>query len=204
MTMDIRNAKRPEKGTAPSRLQTAPKAEEKLTPTVNSDGTLNEPPSGISEDLILRENWEYLKEHDITEEDLKNILDSILTTGNVQWEFKLFDRIPVIFKIREGWVDDLIIDRIDELTADKGKVSALRYTNLVAEMNLAASILRFGDRTFNATDEASFSENLNFIRALAFIHRNRLIEKLAVFDRAVTIATSEWSLKNFTKPPLEG
>lgn len=202
--MDIRNAKRPEKGTAPSRIQTAPKAEEKLTPTVNADGSLNEPPAGISEDLILRENWEYLKEHDITEDDLKNLLDSILTTGNVAWSFKLFDRIPVVFRIREGWVDDLIIDRIDELTADKGKVSALRYTNLVAEMNLAASIMQFGDKKFEASDEASFNDNLGFIRGLAFIYRNRLIEKLAVFDRAVTIATSDWALRNFTRPLQEG
>lgn len=202
--MDIRNAKRPAKGTAPSRMTTsAEQSSTKLTPTVNEDGTLNTPPEGINEDMILRENWEYLKEHGITEKDLKDLLDSILTTGNVSYDFTLFDKIPVTFKIREGWVDDLIIDKIDEITAAKGKVSALRYTNLVAEMNLAASLLRFGDSKFSAEDEESFENNLKFVRRLAFVYRNRLIEKLAVFDRAVTIATSDWALKNFTHPPKE-
>lgn len=202
--MDIRNAKRPTKGTAPAQMKTdAEPSGTKLTPTVNADGTLNTPPDGIKDDVILRENWEYLKEHDITEQDLKDLLDSILTTGNVSYDFTLFDKIPVTFKIREGWVDDIIIDRIDEITAEKGKVSALRYTNLVAEMNLAASLLRFGDSSFNAVDEDSFNSNLKFVRGLAFVYRNRLIEKLAVFDRAVMIATSNWALKNFTTPPKE-
>lgn len=201
--MDIRNAKRPAKGTIPSRTETSTDGSTPLTPTVNQDGTLNAAPEGISEDMILRENWEYLKEHGITEQDLKNLLDSILTTGNVAYDFKLFDKIPVCYKIREGWVDDIIIDRIDEITADKGKVSALRYSNLIAEMNLAASIVRFGDAQFNATDEESFNSNLKFVRSLAFIYRNRLIEKLAVFDRAVTIATSDWALRNFMKPLKE-
>ena len=70
-------------------------------------------------------------------------------------------------------------------------------------MNLAASLLRFGDSKFSAEDEESFENNLKFVRRLAFVYRNRLIEKLAVFDRAVTIATSDWALKNFTHPPKE-
>lgn len=199
--MDIRNAKRPAKGTTKSAAVTNETAATPLTPTVNEDGTLNAPPEDITSDMIMLESWNYLREHDITETDLKNILDSILTTGNVMWDFMLLDRVPVAYKIREAWVDDLIIDKIDSITADKGKVSALRYNNLVAEMNLAASLVRFGDKKLMAKTEDDFNNNLEFVRGLTFIFRNRMIEKLAVFDRAVSMATSDWAIKNFTTPP---
>lgn len=199
--MDIRNAKRPAKGTTKSATMTNETASTPLTPTVNEDGTLNAPPDDITSDIVMLENWNYLREHDITEADLKSILDSILTTGNVRWDFKLLDRVPIAYKIREAWVDDLIIDKIDAITADKGKVSALRYNNLVAEMNLAASLVKFGEKQLMAKTEDDFNNNLDFVRSLTFIFRNRMIEKLAVFDRAVSMATSDWAIKNFTTPP---
>lgn len=202
--MDIRNAKRPVKGTRPSRMDTttAP-VSAPGTPTVNSDGTLNDPPEDFSMNSIMRESWTYLKEHGISETDLKSLLDSILTSGNAVWDFKLMDRIPVAFKIRDSWVDDLILDRLDDITREKGNISSLRYSNLVAEYNLAASILQFGEKKFTLTSIEDFDKNLEYIKSIAYVFRNRLIEKLAVFDRAVAIATSDWALKNFTTPLKE-
>lgn len=199
--MDIRNATRPAKGTTTEMMLTPVKDGDNITAPFNADGTLNIIPEDLASDMVLVESWKYVKENGLTEMDLHNLLDSLLTTGNVAWDFKLFNNVSVTFKVRESWVDDLIIERIDDLTAHSAKVSALRYNNLVAEMNLAASMIKFGDRSFDVTDEGSFKENLKFVRQLAYIYRNKLVNKLAVFDRAVTIATTDWALANFM-PPL--
>lgn len=199
--MDIRNATRPSKGNSTEMLLTPVKASDNTTAPFNEDGSLNIIPEELGTDMIMVESWKYVKENGLTESDLNNLLDSLLTTGNVAWDFKLLDRIPVTFKVRESWVDDMIIERIDDLTAHSDKVSALRYNNLVAEMNLAASMIRFGDHNADTSTKTGFKDNLKFIQQMAYIYRNRLVNKLAVFDRAVSIATSDWALKNFM-PPL--
>lgn len=199
--MDIRNATRPSKGNSTEMLLTPVKDSDNTTAPFNEDGSLNIIPEELGTDMIMVESWKYVKENGLTESDLNNLLDSLLTTGNVAWDFKLLDRIPVTFKVRESWVDDMIIERIDDLTAHSDKVSALRYNNLVAEMNLAASMIRFGDHNADTSTKTGFKDNLKFIQQMAYIYRNRLVNKLAVFDRAVSIATSDWALKNFM-PPL--
>lgn len=197
--MDFRTAK---KGTAPAAMLTPERDDANaVTAPFNEDGSLNIIPEELSGDMIMVESWKYVKENGLTQEDLHNLLDSLITTGNVAWDFKLLNKIPVTFKVRESWVDDLIIERIDEMTAGSAKVSALRYNNLVAEMNLAASMFRFGDDTIDVGTRDGFKKNLKRVQKLAYIYRNRLVNKLAVFDRAVSIATSDWALRNFT-PPL--
>lgn len=199
--MDIRNATRPSKGNSTEMLLTPVKEADNTTAPFNEDGSLNIIPEELGTDMIMVESWKYVKENGLTEMDLHNLLDSLLTTGNVAWDFKLLDRIPVTFKVRDSWIDDMIIERIDDLTAHSDKVSALRYNNLVAEMNLAASMIRFGDHNADTSTKTGFKDNLKFIQQMAYIYRNRLVNKLAVFDRAVSIATSDWALKNFM-PPL--
>lgn len=202
--MDIRNATRPSKGTSTETRLTPVKPTDNTTAPFNEDGTLNVIPESLSNDMIMVESWKYVKENGLTESDLNSLLDSLLTTGNVAWDFKLLNKVPVTFKVRESWVDDMIIERIDDITAHSDKVSALRYNNLIAEMNLAASMIRFQDHTPDLSTKAGFKENLKFVQQLAYIYRNRLVNKLAVFDRAVSIATSDWALKNFMLPLSEG
>lgn len=197
--MDFRSAK---KGTTPAQMLTPERDDTNaVTAPFNEDGSLNIIPPELSGDAIMVESWKYVKENGLTQEDLHNLLDSLLTTGNVAWDFLLLNKIPVTFKVREAWVDDLIIERIDDITAGNAKVSALRYNNLVAEMNLAASMFKFGDETIDVSSREGFRKNLKRVQKLAYIYRNRLVNKLAVFDRAVSIATSDWALRNFT-PPL--
>lgn len=199
--MDIRDAQKPSKGTPDSMVLTPVRDTDNVTSAFNEDGTLNVIPDELVTDAVMSESWRYVKDNGITKEDLANLLDSLLTTGNVAWDFMLLNKIPVTFKVRESWVDDVIIERIDSLTANNDKVSAMRYNNLIAEMNLAASLIRFGDQKFDPSNLNGFNENLKFVQKLVFIYKNRLINKLAVFDRAVSIATSDWALRNFT-PPL--
>ena len=197
--MDFRSAT---KGTTPAKMLTPERDDASaVTAPFNEDGSLNIIPEELAGDMVMVESWKYVKENGLTQEDLHNLLDSLITTGNVAWDFMLLNKIPVTFKVRESWVDDLIIERIDEITADSPKVSALRYNNLVAEMNLAASMFRFGDDTIDVGTRDGFKKNLKRVQKLAYIYRNRLVNKLAVFDRAVSIATSDWALRNFT-PPL--
>lgn len=199
--MDIRDAKKPSKGTPDNMVLTPVKDTDTVTSAFKEDGTLDVIPDELTTDVVLAESWRYIKDNGITREDLNNLLDSLLTTGNVAWDFLLLNRIPITFKVRESWVDDVIIERIDALTAGNDKVSAIRYNNLIAEMNLAASLIKFGDKTFDPSSRKGFSENLKFVQKLVFVYKNRLINKLAVFDRAVSIATSDWALRNFM-PPL--
>lgn len=199
--MDIRDAKKPSKGTPDSMVLTPVKDTDNVTSAFNEDGTLNVIPDELTTDVVMAESWRYIKENGITREDLNDLLDSLLTTGNVAWDFLLLNKIPVTFKVRESWVDDVIVERIDNLTANNNKVSAMRYNNLIAEMNLAASMVKFGDQTFDVSSQKGFADSLKFVQKLIFVYKNRLINKLAVFDRAVSIATSDWALRNFM-PPL--
>lgn len=199
--MDIRSAKKLA-GTIPPQTQTSSKVRKPI-PAPNTNGTLSAPPDDLAEDLVMKQYWEFLKEHDISQEDIKNILDAIVSSGNVNWKFMLFNSVEVEFRIRPAWVDDLIIERIDDLTKDSQKVSNLRYNNLVAEFNLAASMIRMGKEEYTILTPADLDRAITRVTKLSYIVKNALVDKLAAFDRAVAVATSSWALRNFTTPRKE-
>lgn len=156
-----------------------------------------------AEDLVVQQYMEFISQHGLTESDVADIQKSILETGNVCWSFDLFDRIPVELVLRKTWIDNEIIKAVDVATSEELRMSQLRFNNLVAEYNLAGSMTRYGDKTFEITDKKSLSDSLEFVHNLPYVIKNTLVNKLAAFERAVALAVSDWALKNFTTPRKE-
>ena len=78
-----------------------------------------------------------------------------------------------------------------------------RFSNVLRALNLAASLVVFGAHEFDVKDEESFNASLEFIRSLPYPIFAAVTTQLAVFDRAIAVAMSDWALKNFTEPQKE-
>lgn len=196
--MDIRAAKRPENGTK----KPATVAEE---PVVNTTQPMEE--GGKLEDAIkkygdvsIASYMKDLEDNGITEADILELLDTLVTTGSAAYETELFGRIPVRFQVRPTWVNDHILKLVDDATKGESQVSLLRFNTLVAMYNLAGSLVQFGKETYTVTKEKDFDKAVNRVKEMPYITQNALVNALSLFDKALAVATSDWAVKNFTKP----
>ena len=199
--MDVRKFKRPEsKGTSAKGVETPDmdlSAKGVDTPDNNQDkGTADYKPSEETNQDVIQDYLKYLEKEEIDKEDIFSVLDSIITTGNVYWTFKLFDRIPVTFKIRPAWVNDLLVRKMDR---DQPRTFN-RFSEMVGMHNLCGSLVDYNGNKFNLETEEDFEKIMEFVKNLPFIIQGHLIKKMAVFDRVVAVATSDWAAQNFTEP----
>lgn len=200
--MDIRTAKRGSdkpQAAEPPVLQTSEKTTPNI-PHVADDGSFVAPLPDYDGDVVIGQYMSYLKENDVSEDDIRSVLEAIVTSGSVAWDFKLLDSIPVVFQLRPSWVNDVILETIDNETSDNEKVSMLRYNNLVAVCNLAASMTQFRDEKYVISSRDDFLAAKKRVEALPYVIQGALVNKLAVFDRTVAVAMSDWAVKNFMKP----
>lgn len=200
--MDIRKAKPPLGAMPPKNVAKEPEPTPSANVDENGEIAIDELDS-FGGDLVIKGYLDYLEQNNIHKEDIIEAMDVLLTTGSVSWNFELFDRIPVNFIVRPAWVDTYITEVLDKLASDTPLVSKVRYNNIVAECNLAASITQYGDKNFAIRSEADMGEAREFVRQLPYVVQNALVRKLAVFDRLLAVATSDWAVKNFTKPRQE-
>lgn len=142
---------------------------------------------------------EYLKKFDITKEQIFSVLDTLLSKGDVLWSFKLFNKIPVIFHVRPYFINDILFQYLEESPPK----TAVVFNDIVSKHNLAGSLIKYNDNKFLAKDLESFNKTLEFIKGLPFIIVAHLVKQLAIFDRVIGIATSQWAVENFTKPLQE-
>lgn len=192
--MDIRGAI---KGTPAPRTLIAERAEQPLT----SSDSVSIDEETYDGNLLIQEYMRFLKEHDVQKDDIMNVLDAIISTGDFQWAFELFDKIPIRFRMRRVWVEDYIIRKIDAASVDaEGKLSMIRYSNLSRMLNLAGSLAAYGDTKFDPQSTDEYEKSLTFVEKLPYPVLSALCDQLAVFDRCVAVATSDWGIKNFTRP----
>lgn len=189
-------------GTVPPATLTEEKTSRPV-PEVDGEATMKGPLEEFGPESVIRQYLDFLHAHDITDEDIQNVLECLITSGNVSWQFQLFDRLPVEFRVRPSWIDDYILELIDKETTDNERVSLMRYNNMVAVCNLAASLTAFRDETYRIETREDFERARKRIQDMPYIVQNALVNKLAVFDRTIAVATSDWAVKNFTKPRKE-
>ena len=196
--MDIRAAK-PPKGAVPPK----PKTMSQTKSETNSDVTVTESEEyeGYQE---IAKDMAFLAKYNIYKTDVFEALDAILTGVSIEWDLKKKKKIPCVFRMREAWVADLIITKVDKLAHETPSMSVAAYNNIIAEYNLAASLVSFKNQKFEVKDEQTFTEALEQIQKLPQIVVTALVEKLVVFDRIISVATSDWAIKNFTQPQQEG
>jgi len=199
--MDVRSFSKPEskKGTTPATgIPVKEGTGEKVTQHNDAvTSGLQDPfPTG---EKIIQEYLEYLAENDIHKEDVLKVLDSIISTGDVYWQFNLLGKIPVTFKMRRAWVNELLMDRMDK-TPPK---TIARFHDILSMYNLAGSLVQYGEHETPLINEEQLHSNVEFVSNLPFIMLNRLIKQLSLFDRVVAVATSDWAVENFSEPQSE-
>lgn len=196
--MDIRSAKRPV-GTQQATSITEEKPTN-ITPTFDADGTSTDISLDKYESVVIGQYMAFLKDNGISEEDIMGLLDRLITDGDVTYSTVVFGKIPAVFRVRPAWINDLILQKMDEVTGSSDKVSVMRFNNLIALYNLAASLIQYGDNRYDIDTEEAFDTALERIKRMPYIAQNALVNALSVFDRALAVATSDWAVKNFTKP----
>ena len=199
MAIDIRQA-RPGAGTVPPFNVASEKTEKPLPDVDDATGSITVDYGG---DAVIATYMDFLKNNGITEDDVQQVLDALLTSGNVVYNFQLFDRIPVSFVSREVWVDDYIVELLDDMASKTAHISNVRYNNTVAECNLAASMTAYNNERYTIATREDLDKARERIRKMPYVIQNALVKKLAVFDRTLAVATSDWAVKNFMKPRQE-
>ena len=197
--MDIRGAKQGGAGAVPHSGLTPEKPAQPV-PALDDRGLPSAPDTGDDMDIVIQQYREFLEKNGVTEEDLQAIFSAIITTGTVAWNFLLFDSIPVEFQMRKSWVNDYLLELMDAETEGAAKVSMVRFNNMVSVCNLAASMTKFRDETYTVDTREDIDAARKRVQDMPYIIQSALVNKLAVFDRTVAVATSDWAVKNFTKP----
>ena len=197
--MDIRKAHKVS-GAMPPRTSAVEKEPQKIA-DVNDKGDVTV--EDFNGDAVCQAYMQYLNDNGISEDDVRNVQEALLTSENVSWSFDLFNKIPVVFEVRPAWIDDYIIEIIDNLASDNNRVSNVRYNNVVAECNLAASMKKYKDQDYVINSREDLDAARKRVQVLPFIIQNALVKKLSVFDRTIAVATSDWAIKNFMKPQQE-
>ena len=201
--MDIRkfNKKAPVQGTVPTSIPTVIEDSQvsrdvSQAKDVPIAGEQDGEPSGKD---VIEAYIKYLEENDITTKDIFKVLDTIIAVGDVFWEFQLLGKIPVIFKMRPAWVNERLVKQVE---VDAPKTFA-RFSDTVSVYNLAGSLVSYNKQSYEIHAEEDLDRNIKFIMSVPFIIQNRLIKQMAIFDRLIAVATSEWAVENFTEPLSE-
>ena len=158
----------------------------------------------VLEDLTRtpREYWEEdLKALGMTISEAEHILDQVMTTGLY---FETYKVGGSVLKLRTRTTSDA--DRLMEILQDQKPETTGVYSHLVTRVNLAASLVQYGKRTFKHTTPTDDSrervdyewrERYRFCAALpapAFYTISQILQK---FDEKVTLACDARSVENF-------
>lgn len=200
--MDIRKARAP-KGAVPSSFlaqQKEPIQSADMDEANTAQVTELDPYGG---DIVIKEYMEFLEKNGISKDDVEAVLNALITEGTVSWGFTILGSVPAEFTVRPAWVDDCVSARLDKVASESARVSNVRFNNIVAECNLAATLTSFKDARYSIKTEEDFDEACERVRNLPFVIQNALVRKLAVFDRVLAVAMSDWAVANFTKPREE-
>jgi len=149
-----------------------------------------------------REMWEEeLKDAEMSTSEAAAILDSIMTTGRYEETYKMGG---VQFKLKTRTTVDA--DRTIEILQDlKPEVSGV-YNHIISRINLAASLVSYGNQAFSHTDPADDNrETLDsewriryrFCSTLPAPAFYALTQVLQRFEGKVGIASDPRSLENF-------
>ena len=209
--MDLREAT-PPKGTRQPKAITPEMKEEKLSAdAANKEQAPAQEQSQAQLKPIVEKEEDYgdpkiadgiatIKAEGLTKEDIFVVLDTLITTGNVAWDFNLFDKIPCRFQVRPTWITNYIMEVLGKKTNENASMTVTTYNNLLAEYNLAASLAKFKEDSFHYSTAEEFDEIYTHLMQMPYIILSELSKKLVVFDTIITVATSDWAVKNFTKP----
>lgn len=149
-----------------------------------------------------RDHWlEEIELENLTSEEAAKILDQVITNGMYEETYKM-GRMVVRLRTRTTSDADRVIEAIQDFKPETNGT----LSHLIARMNLAASLSKFGDKQFNFTApndgeqevlELEFTERYNFLSSVPsqiFFALTQILEK---FDRRVQLACDPRAIENF-------
>ena len=169
-----------------------------LDSKITSD-TFVQDEASLSEEEINKQ-LEYFETLGITKTKLFELLDTLLTKGDVNWSFTLMRKIPVIFRLRPAWVNDELVKILDETPTN----TMIGFTEQISKYNLASSLKMYNNIGIDIQNKGDLENALNFIGKLPYIVKAHLIKELSLFDRIIAVATSDYFIENFSTPQQEG
>lgn len=149
--------------------------------------------SGELTDEEVQEQLKYFETIGIDKAKLRALLDTLLTNGEVLWEFKLLKKIPTVFRLRPAWVNDKLIEVLD----GEGPKSLVAFQEYISKYNLAGSLYTYGGTKICIKNEQELENALQFIGTLPYVVKSALIKELALFDRIIAVCTSEIFMNSF-------
>jgi hypothetical protein len=149
-----------------------------------------------------RDHWlEEIDLENMTSDEAAKILDQVITNGMYEETYKMG---KMVVRLRTRTTSDA--DRVIEAIQDFKPETNGTLSHLIARMNLAASISKFGESQFNFTPpndgaqevlEAEFTERYNFLSNLPSQIFFALTQILERFDRRVQLACDPRAIENF-------
>lgn len=196
--MDLRSVIK-ENETKSQNVTTSNSMEKVVTNPIEGLPTLTD----LDGDFVMSQYFDFLKKHNISRTDVFSVLDAFITNGNVVWSFDLFNKIKVKLHVRPSWAIEYVSNIMDKYLEDNPKATIITYNNVMAKYNLAASLSYYKDKEYNIINKETLEQAIKDIEDLPYPVMSALVDKLAAFDRLVAVATSDWTIKNFTKPQQE-
>lgn len=211
--MDVRKAMRPRVATEASNIgnssprfvsgdevksNTTIATNPEVTPTATTSNLTKESldSEATSAEDVIQAHKDFLETRGIDEVTIMSVLDMLISGQVVLWQFELLGKIPVTFRVRPQWVDKYLIEEMERLRPS----NIARFTDLIGTINLSGSLEKYGDKSFRTTTIEELKIVSDFLSSLPFVIQNKLVDELAVFDRVLVVATSDWAVKNFTEP----
>lgn len=128
---------------------------------------------------------------DVTLPEAEAIIDAMMVQGEFRKTYKLTSKYSVTFKSRKMEDQNRALNVIES----KNPKYPSTVGNIVAEYNLAASIVRFRDIDF--ADDMSMMDRVKWVRNLPDTIASLLALKLSAFDRMLLTVLDEGSIENF-------
>ena len=141
----------------------------------------------------------FLLDNKISIKEMEEVLDTIVTDGEVIWTFQILGKIEAAFIMRPTWANEIVIRKL-ELEAPS---TYARFVNVLNIYNLAGSLYLYGKKKFSPANEDDLNEVMLFLNKLPYPVFLKLIDQLVIFDRLIAVATSQWAIENFSTPPLD-
>lgn len=144
--------------------------------------------------LGLMEQYEKdLEEHDVSLDQAREIVDSIIT--NLFWEedVTLTKKLNIAFRTRTAKATLRLNEALKSLTPQHEH----GYFTIVAQTNLASSLVKYGDTELDPESKEGFELSLAFVNRLPQPLFQLLIEKLGKFDQKINAVMKEGCITNF-------
>jgi len=136
---------------------------------------------------------EGLAQHNISVEEAAEIVDAMVSEFSYSETVTLTKRVDVVLRTRTPKVNKWFNEVVTKVPPQNDGV----FFSLLASVNLAASMVQYGDRVFENESKEGFNNALDFVNRLPQPVFSVLTERLSKFDAKMAAVLKEGYAENF-------